>query len=140
MSRRTNAKPSGAPFSILVGTVSGWAIDGSYVSVGDEALRSRFPGIEVKATFNLRGHPADTLPADRVSIEPRTLIRSISRSDLVIVGGGTLLQDVASEPRFPVSGVLRFVSFVCAVAKLCGVPVVIAGVGAESLEARRARF
>jgi polysaccharide pyruvyl transferase WcaK-like protein len=148
MRRASDMKPNGSPRSILVCTVSGWTADRSYVSVGDEALtewlmralRNRFPGIDVKATFNLRGHPAYTLPPDRVSSDPRSLFRSISQADLVIVGGGTLLQDVTSEPRFPVSGLLRFVGFACAAAKICGVPVLIAGVGAESLKAPRARL
>jgi polysaccharide pyruvyl transferase WcaK-like protein len=134
--------------SVLICNASRLTPDGTFVSVGDEAIaewmkraiRKRFPEVDVRATLDLAGNSKAALPLDRISTEPRDLFLGISQSDVVILGGGTLLQNLADVPRFPVSGLLRFVSFVCAVAKLTRVPVVIAGVGAESLDGWRARL
>ena len=136
--------------SVLICSASILTADGRIANVGDEALteclatalRRRVPGLDVTATLNLAGHPRSVLPPGRVSPRPiRELWRAIGVADVVVVGGGTLLQeDVRPRPYEPVAGLLRYVLAVVVLARVRRRPVVIVGVGAENLGSRRARL
>lgn len=138
------------PPRILVCSASILTTEGDLANVGDEALtdclvyglRRRLPGAQVEATLNLAGNPSALLPPGRVAVRPvRSLTRAIRTANVVVVGGGTLLQeDVAPRPFELVAGLLRYISFVAAVARFHRRPVVIVGVGAEKLRSHRARL
>ena len=135
---------------ILVCSAAGLTEDGNLLNVGDEALtevlveaiRSRLPSAEVRATLHTSGQGRPTLPSGRVPIRPiRALDREIRQADLVIAGGGTLIQEDV-RPRFyePAAGLLRFIGAVATLARARGKPFMLAGVGAEHLSTSRSRM
>ena len=138
---------SDGPPRILVCSAAGLLAPEVHLNVGDEALTtwlagaiaSRLPGARVEATLNPGPAGVEHVPAGRVPVRPyHRLAKAISRSDIVVLGGGTLLQEDYKD--YPIlSGLLRYVTFVAAVAKLTRVPTVFVGVGVEALTKRNSR-
>ena len=122
--------------------------DGDISNVGDEALTdvladalARRTGARTYATLHAAGRSPDSLPEGRVPVRPlRLLAQEIRASDLVVAGGGTLLQeDVRPHVFEPTAGLLRYIGAVAFLARLYRKPFVLAGVGAEQLESVKAR-
>jgi polysaccharide pyruvyl transferase WcaK-like protein len=133
---------------VLVCSAAGLLGEGVSLNVGDEALtvwlvralRARLPGAVVTSTLNPGPTPVSALPSDRVAVRPyQALALAIARADVVVLGGGTLLQEDYKD--YPLlSGLLRYAFFVSTVARIARVPVVIAGIGAEGLTHRNSRW
>ena len=133
---------------ILVCSSAVLTSDGDISNVGDEALTQVLAnavatrtGACTHATLHLLGQPNTRLPEGRVPVRPlRALAREIYASDLVIAGGGTLLQEDV-EPRVfePTAGLLRYVGAVACLARLYRKPFMLAGIGAEQLDSAKAR-
>lgn len=134
--------------NVLICSAATVGPNGFVVNVGDEALtqciaealRRRFPNANVEATLNRQdGGP---LPDDRVAVRPfRELVAAVRRADVVIFGGGTLLQeDRAPSLLRPIAGLLRYgiaVSFAAAILRR---RFVVFSVGVERLDSRRAQI
>jgi polysaccharide pyruvyl transferase WcaK-like protein len=123
--------------------------DGFVSNVGDEAVTAclmqaveRSNGFRVLGTLNTTGYPGAQLPDGRFPIRPlRSLADAIRAADVVIAGGGTLLQeDVRPRGLQPTAGLLRYLVVVAVLARLWRKPLVLYGVGAENLNGTRARF
>jgi polysaccharide pyruvyl transferase WcaK-like protein len=121
---------------------------GDISNVGDEALTdvlmqavTERTGAPTYATLNTRSYPDLALPDRRVPVRPlRRLVAEIRAADLVIAGGGTLLQEDRA-PRFfePSAGLLRYIASVALLARAHRKPFMLAGIGAEGLDTPRAR-
>jgi polysaccharide pyruvyl transferase WcaK-like protein len=133
---------------ILICSAARLTIDGRVANVGDEALTEvfaagladRFPDTQVLATLNIRGNV--DLPAGRVRVRPvRALVKAIRGSSLVVIGGGTLLQEETRPgPLEPVAGLLRYLFVVSVLCWLFRRPMAVAFVGAETVATRRGRL
>lgn len=123
---------------------------GAYLNAGDELLtrrlvgwlRRELPDARIVRSLGGRTAPRDggDLVAD-ATIDPRELVttwQAIRRSDVVLIGGGTLLQADAPPGRVP-AGMVRYVATVSAMCRLAGVHHAFAGVGVELPEHRRDR-
>lgn len=134
---------------VLICSASALTPLGQIASVGDEAvtdclvaaIRRLDPKCHVSATLNLKGLGESYLPPGRLPVRPlRRLARAVRDADLIVMGGGTLLQEnVSVRPLVPVAGLLRYLVTVSAIARLSHRPVVVAYVGAEALDHRRSR-
>jgi polysaccharide pyruvyl transferase WcaK-like protein len=137
------------PRRILVCSSAILTSDGSVGNVGDEALtetlasalRGRVPNAIVEATL----HPGASglrVPDGRVAVRPlRQLIAAVRRADVVIAGGGTLLQEENDRALLkPAGGLLRYIAVVALTARLLGKPFGLVAVGAENLDSRAGRL
>ena len=135
--------------SVLICSAARLTSDGRFANVGDEALtqclaegvRRRFPGVAARATLNVRQSPAYAVPPGRVPVRPvRRLARQILAADVVMIGGGTLVQEeVEPRPFEPVAGLLRYLTTVTILASAFRKPTVIVAIGAEELQYGRSR-
>ncbi len=108
------------------------------LNLGDEALsdclaagiRARMGEVNVRRLVKVLGHGVQLDPDERELGSPASLVSEIRWADVVVLGGGTLLQD---DP-----GLLRWQALIATLARAFGKPVVVAAVGAEGLS--RARF
>lgn len=118
--------------------------EGRYVNAGDELLTRRLVGwlrasrsdVEVSRTLGGSGARSST-DADRpdaaTTFDPRDLrasVAAIRRADLVVLGGGTLLQSDAPDSIIP-QGMARYVSTVSWLCRALRTPYVLVGVGVE---------
>jgi polysaccharide pyruvyl transferase WcaK-like protein len=122
--------------------------EGTTSNVGDEALTdvlaravARHLRAEVVSTL-ADPRAGSALPAGRVPIRPiRALSAEIRRADLVIAGGGTLLQeDVRPRWHEPCAGLLRYIAAVAVLTRIHRKPFMLAAIGAENLPTRRSRL
>lgn len=119
------------------------------VNTGDDAiqqviiskLREMSPGSEITVTTQ---RPAETEAAFNVKalgVSPLTvpeMFREIRKSDVVIIGGGTMIQD-----RLGISwrrGMITYTSLLVTLAKLNRKPTILLAVGVDPLVSRRGRF
>ncbi|MDA0142110.1 polysaccharide pyruvyl transferase family protein, partial [Solirubrobacter deserti] len=125
---------------VLICSATALDEDGAIVSVGDEALvdaladalRHRYPGVDVRRTLKGADVPG------RVPVRPvRALAGAIRASDLVIAGGGTMFQEDVDTRG--IAGLLRYLIVVATTARGCGVSFAITAVGAENLRHRASR-
>jgi polysaccharide pyruvyl transferase WcaK-like protein len=103
------------------------------LNLGDEALSdclaagilARRPGAGVRRLVSVRGSGVRLGEDERSLRDLGGLLREIGQADVVVLGGGTLLQD---DP-----GLLRWQTLISLISRGLGKPVVIAAVGAEGL-------
>jgi polysaccharide pyruvyl transferase WcaK-like protein len=123
-------------------------VGGVTTNLGDEALtaalvaglRSHLGDADVR--FVIHGASVDELPADAIRSRPlRGLAAAIRRSDVVVLGGGTLLQEDQRLRWFAFSaGLPRLLLTVSLMCRLFRRPLVLAAVGAEPARTRRSRL
>lgn len=121
---------------------AGNAGDEAILSAMLAALRAEIPGVEI---IVLSRDPARTAAEHGVEAAPRGLgrrllaqVKLLRRSDLLLCGGGGLLQDVYPARLLPAS--VFYYLAVCLLAKLCGCRVMFYGQGIGPLRRRLARF
>lgn len=113
--------------------------DGVDLNLGDEALsdclaggiEAELPGAQVHRLVGVWGEQVALGPGERPLGDMSLLVRELRWADVVVLGGGTLLQD---DP-----GLLRWQVLLATIARTLRKPVVIAAVGAEGLERRTPR-
>ena len=137
-----------SPRKVFICSAATRTSDGHDSSVGDEALTdwlagaitNRFANTAVACVLNDRSGDGTTTTPGRVNVRPLTrLAAAIRDADLVVIGGGTMLQEDVTARFAPISGLLRFNATIAGLATAFGRPYAIANVGAEALELRRSR-
>jgi polysaccharide pyruvyl transferase WcaK-like protein len=106
--------------------------DGIDLNLGDEALSECLAaalatapgGTEVRRLVGVWGQRAALTPGER-PLGLRAVVEGVRWADVVVLGGGTLLQDDA--------GLLRWQTLIATIARALRKPVVLAAVGAEGL-------
>ena len=140
--QRGSASSSGMP-SIVIVPADRSTPEGNPINLGDALLADA-----LAEEVERRGHRAcvvDFGEGSRVDTRGRVhverfgqLFRLVRRADLVIVGGGTLLQH---ESRGVLrAGLPRFVAVVSALSALAGTRLVLFGVGCDPIENRVSRL
>ncbi|MEN5118113.1 polysaccharide pyruvyl transferase family protein [Luteimonas sp. TWI662] len=126
---------------LLVGTSGHNLGDDALASVLVEQLRSLIPDSKVTVTSvnpgRLQPLGVDELSMDRKS--PKgwiAIIQAIRRSDVILLGGGTLIQDALGISVF--RGMIPYIWQVTAIAKLLGKPIATVPIGVDELSSSRA--
>lgn len=112
-------------------------------NMGDEAVLAAFvqhmkevaPGVECVA---LSGDPVRTVSAHGIQAIPRTsvaaVLRELGRADLLVSGGGSLLQDVTGRGSVP------YYAGIMLLARMLGVPVSVYAQGVGPLRSGASRW
>lgn len=117
---------------VFLFSAAGMTSRGDLLNIGDEALseclaiaiKSSRPDVQIVRSMSLQDDTLSVLSSGFISTRPlRALVGEVMRSDLVIIGGGTLIQ--------PHRGLMRALLALTTVTSLTRTKAVITAIGAE---------
>lgn len=129
--------------------MAGWNLGDDAIAVAlNRGLRVRLPGAVVRTASIAPGKVHERYGLPEIPVDRRSIggllswAASIRRADVVVIGGGTVVQDALGIGL--VRGNLAYASQLVALARAFGKPVLTAGLGVDELRtsrgARYARF